>query len=336
MRPLPCQRTGPRCQRGLTLIELMVGLTLGLIVTAGLLMLFAQASAHGQDLARSGVQIENGRYVAELLREDLRLAGFYGEDSVTGAVYADPNPCSTAPTEWSGVPLTLPTPVHGYGAGDAVGCLPNRRAGTDALALRHLDVVTVDPTTLAAGNAQRYVQYSFCAGDVASPRLVFDTDQTAFTLRNGACTAPNPLRAYVARVYYIADCNRCGVGGDSTPTLKRVDLVGNQLVTTALADGIEMLRFEYGFDIDGDGSPDTWLTGAGVAGPTSQWENVMALKVHYVVRSLDKALGSNLATTQTFALGGTPALVTAADGYARKAYSSAIRLVNPSGAREAQ
>jgi type IV pilus assembly protein PilW len=144
MRPLPCQRTGPRCQRGLTLIELMVGLTLGLIVTAGLLMVFARASAHGQDLARSGVQIENGRYVAELLREDLRLAGFYGEDSVTGRGLCRSQPLQHCPTEWSGAPFTLPTPVHGYGAGDAAGCLPNRRAGTDALALRRLDVVTVD------------------------------------------------------------------------------------------------------------------------------------------------------------------------------------------------
>ena len=44
------------------------------------------------------------------------------------------------------------------------------------------------------------------------------------------------------------------------PTLKRVELVAGQLTTTALAEGIEMLRLEYGFDVDGDGSPDTYLT----------------------------------------------------------------------------
>ena len=112
-----------RRQRGVTLVELMVGLTLGLVVTASMLMLFANASAHGQDVARAGMQIENGRYVSELLREDLRLAGFYGETSVAGALYTQPDPCSIAPAGWGGTPLTLPTPVQGYTPADALACL---------------------------------------------------------------------------------------------------------------------------------------------------------------------------------------------------------------------
>ena len=80
----------------------MVGLTLGLVVTASMLMLFANASAHGQDVARAGMQIENGRYVSEMLREDLRLAGFYGETSVAGALYTQPDPCSIAPAAGAG------------------------------------------------------------------------------------------------------------------------------------------------------------------------------------------------------------------------------------------
>jgi len=323
-------------QRGLTLVELMVGLALGLLVSAAMLTLFANASAHGQDVARTAMQVENGRYVSELLREDLRLAGFFGETPVKGALYADPSPCDVAAAGWSGAPFTLPTPVHGYGSGDVLGCLDDRRPGTDALTLRRLDVTSIDPTTLPGGNGQYYVQYSFCIDDVASPRLVFDHDRAAFGLRNRACAAPNVARAYHVRTYYVADCNRCGVGGDSTPTLKRVDLVGNQLVITPLVEGVEMLRFEYGFDTDNDGSPDAWLGAPGVAGPTSQWENVMALKVHVVVRSLDKASGAGLTGAQTFTLGATPVLATAADGYARKAYSQVVRLENPSGAREAQ
>ena len=120
------------------------------------------------------------------------------------------------------------------------------------------------------------------------------------------------------------------------PTLKRVDLVGTQLTTTALAEGIDALRVEYGFDIDGDGSPDTYRTTLGALGPTAAWSNVVSLKLHFVTRSLDKAIGSNLATAQEFDLGGTAVIATAADGYTRRAYSSAIRLINPSSVREAQ
>jgi type IV pilus assembly protein PilW len=180
------------------------------------------------------------------------------------------------------------------------------------------------------------VQYSYCVADVASPRLLFGTDRTVFTLRNRACTGVNSVRTYVSRIYYVADCNRCGVGGDATPTLKRVDLVGNQLITTPLAEGIDALRLEYGFDVDGDGAPDTYLTALGALGPTAAWSNVVALKAHFITRSLERALGDNLATAQEFQLGGIGLVATAYDGYTRKAYSSAIRLVNPSAVREAQ
>ena len=326
----------PRPQRGFTLIELMVGLTLGLVVITALLLLFANASSRGQDLARTSIQIENGRYVAEMLREDLRLAGFFGELSVTGATYSQPDPCSTAPTGWNGAgPLGLPTPVQGYGPTDVLACLADRKAGTDAVAIRR---VSVDPpvaaASVAAGNTQHYVQYSFCVTDVASPRLVFGTDRAAFTLRNRACTGANSLRAYVSRIYYISDCNRCGTGGDNMPTLKRVELVAGQLTTTALAEGIEMLRLEYGFDTNTDGSPDTYLTRPSATGASALWSNVVSLKAHYITRSLERDPGAALVGAQQFQLGATEAVATAADGYARKAYSSAIRLINPSASRE--
>ena len=325
----------PRRQRGLTLVELMVGLTLGLVVTAAMLVLFANASAHGQDVARAGVQIENGRYVSELLREDLRLAGFYGETSVAGALYTQPDPCSVAPAGWGGTPLTLPSSVQGYRPADVLPCLDHRKAGTDAVAVRRLGITAIDPATIVPGNTQYYAQYSFCVQDVATPRLIFSNDRAALTLRNRACTGVNVARPYVSRIYYISDCNDCAAG-DGVPTLKRVDLVGNQLTTTALAEGIDALRVEYGFDVDGDGSPDTYLTTLGALGPTAAWSNVVSLKVHFITRSLDKALGSNLATAQEFDLGGTEVIATVADGYTRRAYSSAIRLINPSAAREAQ
>jgi len=336
MRPIATTLPGRRRQRGVTLVELMVGLTLGLVVSASLLMLFANASAHGQDVARAGMQIENGRYVSELLREDLRLAGFYGETSVAAALYTQPDPCSVAPVGWGGTPLTLPTSVQGYTPANALACLANRKAGTDAIVVRRVGVTAIDPATIPAATTQYYVQYSFCVLDVATPRLIFSNDRAAFTLRNRACTGVNVVRPYVSRIYYVADCNVCAGSGDGIPTLKRVELVGTQLTTTALAEGIEALRVEYGFDTGSDGSPDTYLTTLGALGPTAAWSNVVSVKVHFVTRSLDKATGSNLATAQEFELGGTPVISTAADGYTRRAYSSAIRLVNPSSARESQ
>ena len=331
-----------RVQRGLTLVELMVGLTLGLLVTAALLTVFANASNTGRNLERASQQIETGRYVAELLSEDLRLAGFYGEVQLAGAVYSQPNPCSTTPNptgalNWVADPLTLPSPVRGYRDADAVTCLANRRAGTDAIAMRRVSSETTAPSSITTPNTQNYVQYSYCVSDPAMTRLVFGTDSSSFVLHNRNCTAANTVRAYVSRIYFVASCNQCGSGGDSIPTLKRMELVGNQLVETPLAEGVEMLRIEYGFDTNNDGAPDTYLLAADAAVTGATWENVVSIKMHYVTRSIDKASGTGLATAQSFTLGGAGTYeIATADGYTRRAYTTVIRLANPSGVREIQ
>jgi type IV pilus assembly protein PilW len=344
-------------QRGVTLIELLVGVAIGLIVAAALLGLYANASLNGYNLQRTSVQIENARYAGELLREDLELAGFFGEVSVDGACWSpsgspngaacpsfpnpepEPDPCATVPTGFNVMPLRLPTPVRGYGAGEVLGCLGNRRAGTDAIAVRRLEVFPTPVASLGGGNAQYYVQHSFCEGDPPAAKMVFGKDAAQFTLRNRACTAINQVRAYISRIYFVADCNRCGV--DTIPTLKRLDLVGNQLVETPLVEGIETLRFEYGLDTEAaparlDGIANEYRTDTAPVGEASRWSNVVSLKVHYIVRSIDAARGETVTTPQTFDFGGAGTVATAADGFQRRAYSTTVRLVNPAGARELQ
>ena len=328
-------------QRGVSIIELMVGLTIALIVATALLLLFANASSIGQNLARSSTQIENGRYISELLHEDIRLAGFFGEapDSSTTVAYTYPSPCLTVPTGFVNSPVGLPAPVQGFNTTDTVACLPDRKAGTSALAVRRLAVQTTPVASVLAGEQQYYVQYSYCATDPSATLLIFDKTSAAFTLKNLASSGANPLRAYVSRVYYIADCNVCsGAGVDTTPTLKRVELIGNQLVVTPLAEGVEALRFEYGFDTTGKGNADVYLTDTaspGALGPTSLWQNVMTIKAHFIVRSLEKVSGGpSTAAAAPFVLGNVATLADPGDGYVRRVYSTTVRLNNPSGARE--
>lgn len=329
-------RTSTR-QRGLTLIELMVGLTLGLLITVALLRLFGDISSSNQNMQRTSAEIENGRYAGELLRDDLQMAGYFGEAPfVATAAATSADPCAIAASDFTASPLAFPPAVRGYAATESVSCIASRRSGTDALAVRRLDTNTVSVDSLAASNAQWYVQASYCETDPSATGLIYDKSPVAFTLRNRACTAANPLRAFVSRVYFVADCNRCGTGGDTVPTLKRVDLVGNNKVETALVEGVEALRFEYGFDTDGDGTADTFRTTADSTGAASLWQNVVALKLHYVVRSNDKTSGTGLSGTQTFTLGNAGNYTVVDDGYLRRAYSTTVRLVNVSSVRELQ
>ena len=71
-------RESVRRQYGVTLVELMVALALGLLITVAMLKVYVDASGlyrFNEGLAR--VQ-ENGRFALESIRRDARIAGFWG------------------------------------------------------------------------------------------------------------------------------------------------------------------------------------------------------------------------------------------------------------------
>jgi len=71
-------KAGDRWSHGFSLVELMVAITLGLLLTAGMVQLFSSSKITFQTndgLAR--VQ-ENGRFALELLKRELRTAGTHG------------------------------------------------------------------------------------------------------------------------------------------------------------------------------------------------------------------------------------------------------------------
>src|SRR5687767_8053780 len=69
----------PSTQRGLSLIELMVSVVIGLLILAALTTLFVTQSQTRLELDKQNRMIDNGRYALDLLSENLRMAGFYGE-----------------------------------------------------------------------------------------------------------------------------------------------------------------------------------------------------------------------------------------------------------------
>ena len=62
-------------QLGLTLLELMISLTIGLFLVAGISTLIARQSSTRAELDKSARQIENGRYAMTLLQDDIQHAG---------------------------------------------------------------------------------------------------------------------------------------------------------------------------------------------------------------------------------------------------------------------
>ncbi len=134
--------SGMRRQRGLSLVEIMVALTLGLILTTGVIQLFvSNKRAYEVQTATNGMQ-ENGRYAMKLLTDSLRAADHWGgvESSDVGGSAAVSGIGSCDATwilnvaegirGYEGVSATSPLPSGCIAAADYV-------ANSDAVVVRH-------------------------------------------------------------------------------------------------------------------------------------------------------------------------------------------------------
>ncbi|MGH8686275.1 MAG: PilW family protein [Burkholderiales bacterium] len=328
---------------GFSLVELMISMAIGLMLVGTLLVVLSNGNSARNELERNSRLFENGRYAVELLSDDLRVAGYYGELDVDAlaAPAALPDPCSTVAAEWA---AAMPLHVQGYDRGEAApACLPaDRKADADVLVVRRVK-------TCVAGVAgceppmpgKPYLQVSLCNSDLG-PYLVGTFGATAFPLLRKDCATPAALREYEVNVYFI-DANNGA--GKNIPTLMRLQLVGATMVQEPLVEGIEEMAIEYGIDDDGDGEPDTYTAdpslyhfpGCAACTAVSSWTNVVTAQLHVLARSPDVSPGH--VDTKVYALGHDAAgnAITVGpmnDAYRRHVYSTLVRIVNPAGRRD--
>jgi type IV pilus assembly protein PilW len=353
---------------GLSLIELMISITIGLIILTAVALVFVNASTSRAEIERVSRQIENGRYAIDLLSDDLRLAGFYGEISVSSLSAAGtpavpnppaalPDPCSLTPSVWN---AAIPIHIQGfnnnasdaYYAASAPACLPaglNFQPGTDILVVRRARTCFAGVGGCEAETANKaYLQVSLCQYETTTHAL--DVQGAAgFTLHKKNCTQGPPVggtaadkRQYYVHIYYVGTDNGAGV---SVPTLKRLSLEVDPADNTlkmygeSLVEGIEQFNVDYGVDTDGDGAPDSYMAdpnnhpACNDACKVGNWMNVVTAKVHVVARNLEATPGYNDA--KTYELGSvsyTPA--TADRVYRRHAYTALVRINNPANRRD--
>jgi type IV pilus assembly protein PilW len=355
---LPIQRAA---QRGLTLIEFMISIVLGMILVAALAVLIANQSTSRAEVDRAGRIIENGRYAMGVIADDLVMAGYLGELNTTPTAPASiSDPCPATVT-LALMQAAMGLHVQGYDdstyTSGTASCVSNWKSGTDVLVVRHADpdttgVVTTSSSALSGSlsNGQMYLQ----TGLTSSTSTTFNsvsalgdssTNAATFTLVNKSGTLMAP-RKWLVRVYWIASCDICSPN-DGIPTLKRSELgvtcSGGTCAPTfsavTIAEGIENLQIDYGVDNDGslDGYPDTDVNAAdtalGVAG--ANWQNAMSARVYLLARSTDSSPGT-ASVNKTFCMGtsysgavGHPCYAPT-DNYQRHLFTQSVRLANPS------
>lgn len=342
MRPLP-SLTPRRAQTGLSLVELMIAIALGLLILAGLTTIFVNSSRARDEVEKANQQIENGRYAMQVLSEDLRLSGFLGEFDISAAAIATPtskpDACATVLAD---LKAAMPLHIQGYDDGaDAPTCLSDLKANTDIIVIRRASTCVAGSTDCAAvTTGAPYFQASLCmnatellaASSASYYRL--DTNTANLDRHKRDCTTVADLRRYITRIYYIANND---VGSDGIPTLKRAELGAGGFSIVPIAEGVENLQLDYGIDTNNDGQPDvyssdpdTYNSCAGVV-CVDNWRNVMAVKINLLARNTQKSAG--FSDSKTYTLGATT-VGPFNDSYKRHAYVGSVRLTNPAGRRE--
>lgn len=330
-------------QTGLSLVELMISVAIGLLLLLGISTLIAQQSRSHGEMEKSSRQIENGRYAMQLLHDDIQLAGFYGEyyPPALGVTYTSPDPCLTAGNlGWSNVTgaLNIPIPIAGY-AGAATDptpstCLDNYLPNTSVVVIRRTSTFGATPVATATATTT-YLQVSKCEQD--TPPFVLGT--SGFTLREKDCTSTatpavcddgqglSCLRPYIVRIYYISSCSVCGV--DTIPTLKMVEFTGGSRTIVPLVEGIENMQLDFGIDDTGnDGEADLFTN----APDDTQMPSITSVKVYLLSRNNDTSASHT--DSKIYSLGETGVVGPFNDKYKRHVYSQLVRAINPSGRRE--
>ncbi len=115
-------------QRGMSIVELMVAMAIGTIISAALASIFVTTTKVKQEIDRNGEQIANGRLAMDWLTQDLRHAGFWDGLEYTGlADPAMPTICSTDP---DALKLAAPVFVQGVdNVSSAPSCLNDSALG---------------------------------------------------------------------------------------------------------------------------------------------------------------------------------------------------------------
>ena len=99
-------------ERGFSLVELMIAMTISLFLVGALVAIFVSSSSSTRELAKANAMIDNGRAAIQLLENDLEHAGYWGGyvpqwDDLTASV---------APGD---VPALIPNPCQAYATWDS-------------------------------------------------------------------------------------------------------------------------------------------------------------------------------------------------------------------------
>lgn len=319
MKPMP---TLNKYQRGLSIIELMIALLLGSLLTVGMVQIFtsnSQAFQMSEAVARTQ---EYGRIAAEMLTREVRGAGYYGCNSQNVTNNLD---IEEGDDDWD---------LYDYAGGPAVSSMDQWRPdealdGTDILHLSGMEssgieIIASQPPTAAStqvtsrsgrGPASELsdddiIAITDCQGtDVVQISNVQGDDtalQVTLVTNSGSGSPGNDFTDNVCSNTGAAgsgnNClsNNYGIGsqilkpykrtyyiGPSTvrgeePALKLVEYEGASSKTLEMVEGVVDLQVRYGLSSDPDQAVNRWEEAEDME--ADDWDLVRSARVSILVR----------------------------------------------------
>lgn len=330
--------------RGVSLIELLIGLLIGLVLLGGVIQVYISNYQATRTISGFSAQQENSRVASHFLTQSLRLAGHYGslkssEINILGSIgISGVGNCNES---WI---LDVDTPIRGYeGASSVAGvsqfpsnCIPNTSyvADSDILVLRY-----GSPTELTAlsdlSSNKIYLRAAAFGGSLGGEILlgsnatnsqvgsVADLDVDGHLDAEGAGIYNYE---YKTEVFFLRPCSELNGTqcNDGISTLVKYHLSETDFKIDAIAEGVEQFQIEYGEDTDNDKIANNWLSASNV----SNWKNIMAVKIDLMIRSDQVDNLSNDTTTYNLVSGFNFTPSTTEKKYQRKLYSRVVQLRN--------
>jgi type IV pilus assembly protein PilW len=327
----------PGLQRGLTLIELMLGVALGFLVSGIVLSLYINTSRSLAQNERYAWMQENARFALKALSEDLTMADFWGRVIATDVIGTN----VTSPTGDCGVDIDIfngntATLVNNYHASPAstqftpcAALTTDVRPNTDLLALKRVEGSSTASTFIDAadidGDSDTTEILTLGASDLSNGVVYLRSTGSAGTFIDDASPSNPPGTGqsdwrYMPRIYFVRDYYESA--GDQIPALCRLAISGVGLTTTeCIAEGIEDFHIQFGIDTDKNTIANIYTST-----PTlSEMENAVSARVYLLARSID---ADPHFTNDTQYVLGDSIIPAANDGFYRRVYSTTILLRN--------
>ncbi len=323
---------------GLSLVELMVALAVGLILIAGTIALVVSSQRAYRETERFSWIQENARFASLLLSDDLRLALFMGGHSTIskdllpvslGAVNPD---CSGFAAAYD-VEYPIASAVVDS-SGNAFGCISDGVPGTSVLVIKH-----ARPQAVTPGSEDPTKTYIL--SNITNGRLYDGADGPPSELSAYHTGGTLTAWEYQAHVYYIRQATQCSsydAENHTAPCLARKALrwsgAGMAMVTEDVVDGVEAMQLEFGQDTNSDENIDTFTRTSGTSGWTTEWSNVAAVRFTLLLRE-ERADPLYDATIRTYAIqdypsaGDTSFTPPSGDHFHRSLIKTTVLLRNP-------